>query len=80
MKLAFPQFHFHKHPIQEKKKDEVVFAEARDLAQLRLEQCMADLQSTSVLEGKPLSISQGQGGVGKTREKPRRQPSAASVR
>ena len=80
MKLAFPHFHFHKHPVQQKKKDEVVFAEARELAQLRLEQCVADLQSTSVPEGKPLSISQGQGGIGKTGERPRHQPTAASLR
>lgn len=44
MRFPFPQFSSRKKPEQLSKQDEVIFAEASELAQLRLEQCIADLQ------------------------------------
>ena len=40
--MKLPRFPFRKK-VQESKQDEKVFAEASELAQLRLEQCIADL-------------------------------------
>ena len=42
--MKFPPFPFRKKAQDLSKQDEKVFAEASELAQLRLEQCLADLQ------------------------------------
>lgn len=44
MRFPFPQFSSRRKAEQLSKQDEVIFAEASELAQLRLEQCIADLQ------------------------------------
>lgn len=58
MKFPLPLFHSRKQSKELNKHDEKVFIEASELAQLRLEQYMADLQSSSFVERKPLSSSQ----------------------
>ena len=40
--MKLPQFSFRKDPQKSAKQDDEVFAEASELAMLRLEQCMAD--------------------------------------
>lgn len=42
--MKFPQFAFRRKVQTLSRQDEKVFAEARELAQLRLEQCIADLE------------------------------------
>lgn len=78
MKYRFPLFH--KEPKQLNKRDDEVFVQASELAQLRLEQWMADRQSASLPEWKPLSSSQGQGGRRQTRWKLDANQTAASLR
>ena len=40
--MKLPQFSFRNNPQKSNKQDDEVFAEASELAMLRLEQCMAD--------------------------------------
>jgi hypothetical protein len=42
MRFPFPQFSSRRKSHQLSQQDEAVFAEAKELAQLRLEQCIAD--------------------------------------
>ncbi len=44
MKLPFPYFRSRKRAAKSGRQDEELFAQASELALLRLEQCMADLQ------------------------------------